>query len=305
MGSVPKHTCFIRQFHHCPWKSIYVFLWVLSSHLFLGHHFHLKEWLADRRHFFFFSCLEYLADIFSKMNQVSLLLLQEAFVTNQKIQTFTSKLKLWKTYFPLCGRQPSRTWSIFHPRTKSPITAAAHNGGDHALNVECTVHVCWLVMCEFTFFLYSVTKVWLQLLSFQANYYNWLFQRTLFQRGLWKCIFLYMICCWSITKSCMTLCNPMDCRTPGSLVLHCLLELAQIHVRWVSEGILPPHPLLSPSPPALNLPQHQGLFQWVISSHLVAKILELQLQHQSFQWIFRLDCFRTDWFDLLAAQETL
>lgn len=98
MGSVPKHTCFIRQFHHCLWKIIYVVLWVLGSHLFPGHHFHLKEWLADNA---FFS-LECLADLFSKMNQVSLLLFQEAFVTNDKIPTFTSKLKLWKTYIFHC-----------------------------------------------------------------------------------------------------------------------------------------------------------------------------------------------------------
>ena len=69
--------------------------------------------------------------------------------------------------------------------------------------------------------------------------------------------------------------------------------------------IQPSHPLSSLSPPAFNLSQHQGLFQWVSSSHQVAKVLELQLQHQSFQWIFRTDFFRTDWLDLLAVQGTL
>ena len=97
----------------------------------------------------------------------------------------------------------------------------------------------------------------------------------------------------------------MDCSTPGFPVYHQLPELAQTQVHRVSDAIQPSHPLLSPSPPALNFSQHQGLFQWVSSSHQVAKVLEFQLQHQSFQWIFRLISFRTDWLDLLAVQGTL
>ena len=93
----------------------------------------------------------------------------------------------------------------------------------------------------------------------------------------------------SVTQSCPTLCNPMDCSTPGFPVYHQLPELAQTHVHWVSDAVQPFHPLSSPFPPALNLSQHQGLFQSVSSSHQVAKVLELQLQHQSFQWIFRTD----------------
>ena len=80
-------------------------------------------------------------------------------------------------------------------------------------------------------------------------------------------------------------------------VLHYLLELAQIHVHWIGDAIQPSHPLLSPSPPAFNLSQHGP--QWVGSSHQVAKGLELQLQPQSFQWIFSV--FRMDWLDLLAV----
>ena len=91
----------------------------------------------------------------------------------------------------------------------------------------------------------------------------------------------------SVTQSCPTLCDPTDCSTLGFLVHHQLLELAQTHIHSVSDAIQPSHPLSSPSPPALNLSQHQGLFQWVSSSHQVAKVLEFQLQHQSFQWIFR------------------
>ena len=77
------------------------------------------------------------------------------------------------------------------------------------------------------------------------------------------------------------------------------------HVHWVGDAIQPSHPLSSTSPPAFNPSQHQGLFQWVSSLHQVAKVLELQLQHQSYQWIFRVDFLGTDWFDLLAVQGTL
>ena len=76
--------------------------------------------------------------------------------------------------------------------------------------------------------------------------------------------------------------------------LHYLLEFAQTHVCWVSDAIQPSHPLLAPSPPAFNLSQHQGLFQSVSSLHQVAKVLEFQLQHQYFQWIFRTD-FLYNW----------
>ena len=89
----------------------------------------------------------------------------------------------------------------------------------------------------------------------------------------------------SITQLCPALCSPMDCSRPGFPVQNKLLELAQIHVHQVGDAIQPSHPLLSPSPPAFSPSQHQGLFQWVSSSHQVAKELELQLQHQSFQWI--------------------
>ena len=84
-------------------------------------------------------------------------------------------------------------------------------------------------------------------------------------------------------------CDPMDCSTPGFPVLLCLLGIAQTHAYWIYDAIQPFHPLLPPSPPALSLSQHQGLFQWVGSSHQVAKLLELLFQYQSFQWIFRVD----------------
>ena len=93
----------------------------------------------------------------------------------------------------------------------------------------------------------------------------------------------------SVAQSCLTLCDPMDCSMPDFPVHHQLPELPQTHVHWAGDAIEPSHLLPSPSPPAFNLSQHQGLFQWVSSSHQVAKVLEFQLQHQSFQWIFRTD----------------
>ena len=93
----------------------------------------------------------------------------------------------------------------------------------------------------------------------------------------------------SVTQSCLTLCDPMNHSTPGFPVHHQLQEFTQTHVHRVGDAIQPSHPLSSPSPPAPNPSQHQGLFQWVSSSHEVAKILEFQLQHQSLQWTPRTD----------------
>ena len=93
----------------------------------------------------------------------------------------------------------------------------------------------------------------------------------------------------SVTQLCPTLCDPMDCSTPGFPVHQQLLELAQTHVHWVSDAIQPSHPLSSPFPPTFSLCQHQGLFHWGSSLHQVTKVLEFQLQHQSFQRTFRAD----------------
>ena len=84
--------------------------------------------------------------------------------------------------------------------------------------------------------------------------------------------------------SCVWLCDPMNHSTPGLPVHHQLPEFIQTHVHWVGDAIQPSHPLSSSSPPAPSPSQHQGLFQWVSSLHQVAKVLEFQLQHQSFQW---------------------
>ena len=116
--------------------------------------------------------------------------------------------------------------------------------------------------------------------STQAFRYVWFHCAS----GTWTCIRFS-----SVAQSCLTLCDPMDCSTPFFPVHHQFPELVQTHAHQVGDAIQPSHPLSSPSPPALNLSQHQGLFQGVSSSHQVAKVLEFQLQHLSFQWIFKTD----------------
>ena len=81
----------------------------------------------------------------------------------------------------------------------------------------------------------------------------------------------------SVVQSCPTLCDPMNCSTPGLPVHHQLPDFTQTHVHWVCDAIQPSQPLSSPSPPAPNPSQHQGLFQWVNTLHEVAKVLEFQL----------------------------
>ena len=93
----------------------------------------------------------------------------------------------------------------------------------------------------------------------------------------------------SVAQLCLTLCDPMNHSTPGLPVHHQLLEFTLTHVHRLGNAIQPSHPLSSPSPPAPNPSQHRGLFQWVSSSHEVAKVLEFQLQHQFFQWTPRTD----------------
>ena len=105
----------------------------------------------------------------------------------------------------------------------------------------------------------------------------------------------------SVTQLCQTLCDPMDCSMAGFPVHHQLPEPTQTHVLWVGDAIQPSHPLLSPSPSAFSLSQHQGLFKWVSSLNQVAIVLKLQLQHQSFQWIIR-DCFPLGWTGWISLQ---
>ena len=102
------------------------------------------------------------------------------------------------------------------------------------------------------------------------------------------CLIIMGVHCCSVAQWCLTLCDPMDCSTPGLPVHHQLPELVQAHVHRVGDAIQPSYPLSSPSPDS-DLSQHRGLFKWVSPLHLVAKVLKLQFQQQSFQWIFRTD----------------
>ena len=110
-------------------------------------------------------------------------------------------------------------------------------------------------------------------------------------------------CCLAVSHVLMILCVLMDCSTPGFPVLHYLLEFAQTHVHWISDAILPSHPLSPPSPLALNLSQHQGLFQWVSFSHHVAKYWSFSIS--SSKEYSGLISLRIDWFDFLVVQGVL
>ena len=122
-----------------------------------------------------------------------------------------------------------------------------------------------------------------------------------------KCLTSLAIQFSSVTKLCLTLCNPMNCSTPGLPVYHKLPEFAQTHAHQVGDAIEPSHPLSLPSPPAPNPSQHQGLFKWVSSSHQVK-----YWKYWSFSFSISpsnehpgLISFRMDWLDLLAVQGTL
>ena len=126
--------------------------------------------------------------------------------------------------------------------------------------------------------------------------------------GVWGdgvCIFCTLFQLTSVAQSCPTLCNPRDCSTPSHPVHHQLPEFSQTLLHWVVDAIQPSHPLLSPSSPAFNLSQHQGLFKWVSSLHQKAKVLELQLLYQPSNEYSGLISFRMDWLDLLEVQGTL
>ena len=102
---------------------------------------------------------------------------------------------------------------------------------------------------------------------------------------------LYCCCCW-VAQLCPTLCNPMDCSTLGLSVPHNLPKLDQVHVHCIGDTIHPSHPLMPSSPFALNFSQHQGPFQWVNCLYQMTRILECQLQHQSFQWAVNKNKFK-------------
>ena len=116
--------------------------------------------------------------------------------------------------------------------------------------------------------------------------------------GIYKTLFtinkkLFLLL-YSVAKSCLTHCDPMDCSKLGSSVLHCLPEFTQIHVHWVSDAIQPSHSLLPLSPFVFSLSQHQGLFQRLGSFHQVAKVLELQLQQCQGRTEYQIDAKKSN-----------
>ena len=131
-----------------------------------------------------------------------------------------------------------------------------------------------------------------QVLFFLENKSNWL-------KVTWSVQFS------SVAQSCLTLCDPMNRSTPGLPVHHQLPEFSQTHVHRVSDAIQPSHPLSSPPPPAPNPSQHQSLFQWVNSSHEVAKYWSFSFSITPSKEIAGLISFRMDWLGLLAVQGTL
>ena len=116
---------------------------------------------------------------------------------------------------------------------------------------------------------------------------------------------MFECCCCSVAKSCPTLCDPVDCCTPGFPVVHCLSEFAQTHVHWVGDDILSSHFLLPASPPTLTLSQHQGLFQWSALCIRWPKYWSFSFSISPSNEYSGLISFRIDWFDLLAVLETL
>ena len=136
-----------------------------------------------------------------------------------------------------------------------------------------------------------------QLSCASSRSWNWFYWNGHFQSLVQPLTFIQFS---SVTQSCPTLCDPMNHSTPGLPVHHQHPQSTQTHVHWVGDAIQPSQPLSSPSPLALNPSQHQSLFQWVNSSHEVAKVLEFQLQYQFFQWTPRTDLLRMDWLDLLV-----
>ena len=109
----------------------------------------------------------------------------------------------------------------------------------------------------------------------------------------------------SVTQLCLTVCNPMNCSMPGLPVHHQLPESTQTHVHRVGDAIQLSHPLSSPSPPALNLSQHQGLFKWISTLHQVAKYWSFSFNISPSNEQPGLISFRMDWLDLLTVQGNL
>ena len=156
---------------------------------------------------------------------------------------------------------------------------------DHSRNV-----IVWIIPFLFNFCSWTKEHHFTGNFQFQADDYIICFFMVLpFHCYSFVCLLFPLVQFSPAAQMCLTLCDPMNCSTPGLPVHHKLPEFTQTHAHRVGDAIQPSHPLSSPPPPAPNPSQHQGLFQWVNSSNEVAKVLEFQLQHQSFQWTPRTD----------------
>ena len=143
----------------------------------------------------------------------------------------------------------------------------------------------FFLICGFNFPAMIVTVIWQD--SFPLQIWMEKTHKTFFYRSAIPILDEQQFS--SVAQSCLTICDPMSRSMLGFRVHHQLLELAETHVHLVGNAIQPSYTLSSPSPPTFNISQHQGLFQWVSPSQQGANTLEFQLQHQSFQWIFRTD----------------
>ena len=205
------------------------------------------------------------------------------------------------------------TYPIYMANNTMPslVTKSVSRDTQVPQSVLLSLHICWFHNqgfnqpgrdCKYsTFYNLQLVQSMDVLIEQLIRTANFIIQLTFAKQGFEWCEFTYK---WiffqniyyyvsvqfsSVAQPCPTLCDPMNHSTPGLPVHHQLPEFTQTHVHRVSDAIQPSHPLSSPSPPTPNPSQHQGLFQWVISSHEVAKVLEFQLQHQSFQWTLRTD----------------
>ena len=136
------------------------------------------------------------------------------------------------------------------------------------------------------------TKWWMYFLTFFIFQYHKVQVKCNTVHMWWVCVSVFVLRMCVCVCVCVCVFSSVQSLSQiwQGLPVHCQLpEFTQTHVHWVGDTIQPSHPLSSPSPPAFNLSQYQGLFKWVSSSHQVVKVLEFQLQHQSFQWIFRTD----------------
>ena len=161
--------------------------------------------------------------------------------------------------------------------------------------------------------------IYLSLLLEFSSFLQYIYIKTVVMQGsIWKELHpshwdtvhytevgVQFACCYSVIKSCLTLCDPMDCSTPGFSVHHQLLELAQTHVHPVGDAIQPPHSLLPTSPLALSFSQHQGLSQWVSSSLRWPEYWSFNFSIRPSKEYSGLISFRIHWFDLLAVQGAL